>query len=234
MISNYDEIASEYYSPRHITSRNFDEATLYTLKTNPILIPQNGLILEFGAGRGKSNSFLGIDAKRIIQLDWSLKMLALTDREDSLLRIHSRAEKTPFLDYEFATCAAFLCDPFWNKEFLTESFRVLKDGGVFIGTLPSFTWGVNLRSKLNFAPNTTKFLTEGGKELVLTSILSSREEILDLLLTVGYPRKFISISSAALSPNSSKISSHISISARNQKLDEKEIEIIDIIIAKKS
>ena len=81
--SGYDEIASEYYDSKHITSRNFDRATLAALAESPVPVP-NGLVLEIGAGRGRATEFLRVDASRIVQLDNSDAMFALEGRRSSV------------------------------------------------------------------------------------------------------------------------------------------------------
>ena len=80
--SGYDEIATEYYDTRHVTSRNFDNTTRVALAENPIAVP-DGLVLEIGSGRGRAIEFLHVDASCIVQLDNSEAMFALEGREAS-------------------------------------------------------------------------------------------------------------------------------------------------------
>jgi hypothetical protein len=52
-MSSYDEIASEYYSERHITSRNFDAATASSLSIVKQCLPLDGSVLDLGAGSAR-------------------------------------------------------------------------------------------------------------------------------------------------------------------------------------
>jgi hypothetical protein len=83
--SGYDILADEYYSPRHITSRNFDVATHAYLRSNPVAIPNYGLALDLGAGRGRLSEYCGVHSTRIVQTDLSVKMdVKPGDRRDVL------------------------------------------------------------------------------------------------------------------------------------------------------
>jgi hypothetical protein len=75
MASNaYADLAQEYYDPFHKTCRNFDAATKSALARKTFALPDAGLILEVGCGRGRCQEFLGVDKNRVVQLDSSREM----------------------------------------------------------------------------------------------------------------------------------------------------------------
>src|SRR4029453_6683308 len=107
----YDALASEYYDTSHKTSRNFDAATQEALRSLKLTLP-DGLILDVGCGRGRCCEFLHVSPDRIVQLDNSIEMLKVVPREPAMLKVVHDAEELPFPYGEFATVAAFLCDPY--------------------------------------------------------------------------------------------------------------------------
>src|SRR5712671_4605883 len=119
----YDNLASEYYDPYHKTCRNFDATTVDALGGRQLL-PQHGLILEVGCGRGRCSEFLQAPRERIVQLDASQAMLEIPDREPCLLRLHADATNIPTVAGEFTGVVGFLVDPFIGLDFLREAFRV--------------------------------------------------------------------------------------------------------------
>src|SRR3954467_1969334 len=87
----YDAIADEYYDPQaHKTTRNFDQTTSVALQNKFPLVDSDGLVLDVGCGRGRIVEYLRFESSRVVQLDGSAKMLALTPRETSVIRVHHR------------------------------------------------------------------------------------------------------------------------------------------------
>src|SRR6185437_9304844 len=158
----YDQIACAYYAIEHRTSRNFDDAARVALGSLSRRVPPTGIVLDVGCGRGRAGEFLGLDPSRVIQLDNSTAMLKLEPREECALRIRHSAESLPFVNQEFACVAAFLCDPYLGLEFLAESYRVLKRGGLFVATTPAYEWGLPLRTALGLNTSMTRFITRQG------------------------------------------------------------------------
>ncbi len=145
ILSGYDLMASEYYSERHMTSRNFDRATLNFLRGRDFPFLSSGLVLDLGCGRGSAGRFLNLAPSRIIHADRSQEMLLLPHREPSLLRTVCDAAHLPFADQSFQGVCAFLFDPYCGPELFPAIARVLKPGGAFFGTLPAKTWGDAIR-----------------------------------------------------------------------------------------
>lgn len=184
--SAYDEIASEYYDSRHITSRNFDSATRVALAKHPFEFSE-GLVLEIGAGRGRASEFLRVDGSRIVQLDNSEIMFALEGREASLLQIHADACHIPLVPQQFGTVVGFLVDPFMGLACLAEAYRMLIDGGRLLLTVPTLQWGKNLREHLEIDVMTTRFKMLGTEKfVVMPSILHSKDRIEGMLALTGF------------------------------------------------
>src|SRR5262249_31933623 len=172
--------------PFHKTCRNFDQTTLEAVKPFRSLIPQNGLILDIGSGKGRCVEFLGVNANRVIQLDNSHTMLRLSPKEECLIRIQHHAEKLPFLDQEFSCVTAFLCDPYLGLNFLAEAYRVLRLGGLFLATTPAYEWGRALRDRISIDVSETRFKTLAGSEIRTPSILVPRDRLVEMLGRGGF------------------------------------------------
>ncbi len=85
-------------------------------------MPKHGLILEVGCGRGRSNEFLKVPSNRIIQLDSSREMLALSDRESCCLRVLADATSVPLFDQQFSGITGLLVDPFIGLGFFSYAY----------------------------------------------------------------------------------------------------------------
>jgi SAM-dependent methyltransferase len=224
--SPYDPLAGEYYDPAHKTSRNFDRTTSVALEPLKERVPADGLVLEVGAGRGRCNEFLGIDPKRVVQLDSSEKMLSIDPREPCLLRVVHPAEELPFVDETFAVVTAFLCDPFLGLQFFKEAFRVLRSPGFLIATTPSYQWGARIRHKLRLDIGTTRFLTKEG-EVQTPSTLAPRAQLEEMLQVAGFMPAAIEVVSSSTDP----ISQDITAVATELKVAVGALEILDVMIA---
>ncbi len=229
----YDHIAGEYYDPFHKTCRNFDQATLVAVQDLPARVPVNGLVLDVGAGRGRCKEFLGIESKRVIQLDNSRTMLEVQPREDCLLRILHDAESLPFLDSQFCCVTAFLCDPFLGLNFLWEVYRVLSPNGLFVATTPSYEWGVALRKELQINTSLTRFTTKAGTQVVVPSILIPSDRLIEMLKLAGFRQDRVQLKRHRLPPNASPISQDISVPAQKLGYNVHELDILYSIVAEK-
>lgn len=101
----------------------------YPLRKALILknLPDNGLILELGAGPGVFPEAAG----RIISLDANLDVL----RQGSYARVCGMNEVLPFKDGAFdAVVAAGTLEYSLMPDALSEAHRVLRDGGVLLAT----------------------------------------------------------------------------------------------------
>ena len=183
--SNYDPIASEYYATGHDTSRAFDAATTDYFSTHSPMDVGDGLLLEVGAGTGSSSKHLNIPENRIVQSDISEAMLLLEPRERSWLRVRCDARDLPFLPSSFSAVTAFLFDPYNTLKFFEQVRRVLRVGGVFIGTLPNATWGFALRDSMGHPRDQAIFRVRSGETIAVRSILSERQALKQQLTQAG-------------------------------------------------
>jgi SAM-dependent methyltransferase len=233
-IAPYDLVADEYYDASHKTSRNFDVTTRAAVASVRSRIPEHGLVLEVGAGRGRCQEFLGIDAgARVVQLDNSRAMLGIPTREPSLLQVLHRAEELPFIDEQFSCVAAFLCDPFLGLNFLAESYRVIKPGGLFIGTTPAYEWGATLRKELSLDPNETRFIARDESKIVVPSVLVSRQQLSEMLAAAGFEPAHLVIESHRLPLGTKPVSPDIERPAKSLGMSPFELEILYTIVGKK-
>jgi len=231
---SYNRIANEYYEPRHITSRNFDAATESACANRDFPIPKNGLVLEVGAGKGSAKKYCKVENSRIVQTDLAEDMLALSPREDFLLALRCDALDMPFISSSFSTVLAFLYDPFNLPPFYFEISRVLKPGGIFVGTLPHFKWGLTLRKKIGYPLHKTKFkLFQSVDEeyIELDSFLMDDQEITQTLSDAGLAT--LELIDLMLPESVKNISPHIVIPADVLEITPYELPIVKLIIARK-
>lgn len=229
--SNYEPIANEYYESRHITSRNFDAATAAFCATFAFPIPSDGLVLEIGAGRGRTVEYCRIDSSRIIQLDISQTMLLQNPRESCKERIIADALKLPFLSSTFVAVTAFLYDPFNKTDLYREVARVLQENGLFIGTLPHSMWGKTLRKILAYDENKTQFLSKDKQLVRFDSFLMGDTAIVKCLREAGM--SLLQMYDLYLPSEANEVSEHVVISASAHGVSVYKLPIVKLILAKK-
>jgi len=227
----YDVLAQEYYNPFHKTCRNFDLTTIKAIESKTVTIPDDGLVLEVGCGRGRCFEFLGIKSKRIIQLDYSSQMLSIEDREPSILRIQADATSIPIFKEQFSAIVGFLIDPFLGLNFLSEAFRLLIPGGVLFFTTPTEEWGKPLRNKLEIEASFSRFLTENGETVIVASTLVSDQKLNQMLQHIGFTN--IRITSHCLPKEADPISPDIQRVADEKGISVHDLPIIYLVSAEK-
>jgi len=227
----YEPIASEYYSARHITSRNFDAATLFFLRGFHIFIPRKGLVLDLGAGRGNVGRYCGVEGSRILQIDISPTMLSTRPREECFQAIRCDALCLPLLDSTISAAAAFLYDSFNTSRLYHEVHRVLRAGGVFVGTLPHYDWGEGLRRIIGYPPTKTKFLTDSGAYVEFDSFLMTDTQIKEGLAQSGLT--LVSTHDLYLPDEEKDVSPHVRIAASALGVDVYSTPIVKLVVAEK-
>jgi SAM-dependent methyltransferase len=228
--TGYDLLAPEYYDGFHKTCRNFDVATEAALAQDPIEIPDQGMILEVGCGRGRSNEFLGLPANRIVQLDASREMLALEDREPSSLRVLADATSVPLFDKQFSGIVGFLIDPFIGLAFFSETYRLLVPGGRLVVTTPAAEWALSLRGHDEPGASSARFITKDRRSVVVVpSTVMSSTRIAEMLAFYGF--ESITITEHCLPEGADPISPDIQIVAEKQAIEVHEVPILYVISA---
>lgn len=225
---SYEPLACEYYAPRHITSRNFDAATRAWLRKQSLEIP-GGYALDLGAGRGAIQTYCGLASRRIVQADVSFSLLTLEPREPSLARVNCDALALPFTDESFGAVMAFLFDPFNRPRLVFETFRVLRPGGLFVGTLPHYLWGRTLRSLRRIDPDATRFLLASGEYSERDSYLTEELALQRRFARAGYHP--VRTTSLVLPGEVKTISPDIRDAAASLGMSPYELPIISLLIA---
>ena len=189
--NSYDRIGREYYDGAHATCRSFESATQSFLRDNQLIlhdINTSGMLLDVGSGKGMASHYLGPITGNLIQLDASSTMLSQAEGA----KVRGDALTLPFGDESFDTISAFLYDPFNVEKFRQEIARVLKPGGVFIGTLPSFQWASTFRYSQDFRnteiTNNTFFTLQDGARVEEPSFVQRDVDIEYALWQVGFDR----------------------------------------------
>jgi SAM-dependent methyltransferase len=204
----YDQIAGEYYDAFHKTCRNFDQTTIKALESVRSRIPQGGLILDIGSGKGRCVEFLGVDANQVIQLDNSRAILDLSPRE------------------------AFLCDPYLGLDFLAEAYRILRTDGLFLATTPAYEWGTALRRGISIDSSEMRFETLAGSEVRVPSILVPRDRLVEMLRRVGFISE-IQVQPHRLPKDAAPVSEDVTRAADALKCRVHELDLLYLVIARK-
>jgi ubiquinone/menaquinone biosynthesis C-methylase UbiE len=231
-MSSYDEIASEYYLERHVTSRNFDAATSSSRSLVQKYMPPDGFVLDIGTGRGRVEEYFGINPSRIIEIDLSGKMLRLTPRGKNQERVQSDAFCLPFKPNSFSMVTAFLYDPYNKSQMYQEVSRVLSKSGIFIGTLPQFEWGRLLRNIRGYEFEVAQFVKTTGDRLRLNSYLMNDETLEKELKNANM--EIVKAIDLCVPEKTKSISPDIIAPARLVGLDPKMLPIIRLFVASRS
>jgi len=169
----YEELAREYYDPsRHPTCANFRQASAILFRKWTSRLAE-GLYWSCEIGPGKS-----LLAEFMSRVEFHSSKLLLIDSSPSMLE-HSRAfsvpGQTPIIGAATALplsqestdfVASFLGDPYNVSEFWREVFRVLKPGGQFVFTTPSYEWASAFREGLSPEMQTrAEFVLADGRRI---------------------------------------------------------------------
>ncbi len=231
--SGYEILASEYYDHAHITSRNFDSATANFCKEFAFPLIPKGVIVELGAGRGRTREYCRIPESRIIQTDLSYGMLQLNSRENSIARVQCSALELPFKHSSMSAITAFLYDPYNRPKLYSEMHRVMKTEGIFIGTLPHHVWGESLRNLKGIDANKARIIrfTTDSKEFVeMDSYLMNENEIADSFHSAGFGKIEFQDLFLPREIKCSDISPHIAEAASSQEISPYELPIVTFIL----
>ena len=160
-------------------------------------------------------------------------MLDLDPREPCLLRVLHGAEYLPFPNGEFSCVTAFLCDAFVGLNCLTEIHRVLQEGGVFIGTLPSYEWGKPLRADLGIELFQTRFVNAKGETIILPSVLITASQLSQMLIVAGFREDRVEITKHRLPKTVSEVSGDIHKPAKVLSCSVYDLDLVYAIVARR-
>lgn len=227
---NYRYVADEYYSPEHETCRSFEFATEYFFRESLVglEIPEGGITLDIGSGAGLSRRYLGEEHSDVlVELDMQVGML----RQAEGARVQGNALALPFANASLDKVTGFLFDPFNCAPLEEEVYRVLKPGGLFIGTLPSWDWASSLRYIKDMQLNQTKFrLTGTNIDIFVPSYTSPPTELESRFRSV----EFSDVQLIPIFPDPTKpVSRHIQQAAQLLGKMPAELEVLTLIRAAK-
>jgi len=181
----YSTIADEFDDTKRITTKNFHDASLpfwraffenYLDLGGPSADDDGAYpirILEIGPGNGwlfsqidppPDSKIYGVDIADAMSAPYLTELLV------------SSARNLPFQQGFFDIAVASLGDPFFYPESIVEISRVLKRGGLFAITLPSYTWARAYRKDFY----KTTFIKRDGKQAKVYSFCRGLDEIYDI------------------------------------------------------
>ena len=228
--NNYRYIAREYYSAEHETCRSFEDSSETFFRDNlvDLAIPLGGIALDVGSGGGLSERYLGEGhSDTIVEVDMHTEML----RQSVRVKVRANALALPFADSSFDKASAFLFDPYNHSPFESEVIRVLRPGGVFIGTLPSWDWASTLRYIEDIDLNQTRFrLTGTNTEVFVPSFTTPTEDLKKRFQEAGFADvKLLPIYTDTTKP----VSKHIKMAAQLLRRAPHNLEVVTCIRAAK-
>jgi hypothetical protein len=124
--------------------------------------------------------------------------------------------------------SALLYDPYNVPLLYNEIARILKPGGLFLGTLPHIEWGTALRRNPNEL-HRANFVTDNGGRFSAASHLMHPEEIAKCLRASGLIPK--ALDTICLPRDTQPVSPDISAPARTEGKAFWELPIIQLVIA---
>src|ERR1700730_6849973 len=175
----YEDLAREYSAPsRHPTCANFRQASAILFrKWSSSLASGLYWSCEIGPGKSLLAEFMSLGEFRSARL-------LLIDSSPSMLE-HSKAfsvpGQTPIIGAATALplkqdstdfVASFLGDPYNVSKFWREVFRVLKPGGQFFFTTPSYEWASAFREgSVPGMQTTAEFVLADGRRIFVPSFV---------------------------------------------------------------
>jgi SAM-dependent methyltransferase len=193
-LGTYEELAEEYYdASRHPTCANFRQASAVLLRKWSSNLPSElGSSCEIGPGRSLLAEFRTLGK-------FSTRALLLVDSSPSMLE-HSRfysgygqrgiigaATALPVKDDSVEFVASFLGDPYNVPEFWREVYRVLKVGGKFVFTTPSYEWASAFRAGLGAEEKASaEFLLSNGRKVFVPSFILPEKKQRELIASANF------------------------------------------------
>ncbi len=230
----WDRIAPHYYSTKHRTTRNFDSVVDFYFQRYLRFLPEEGTLLDLGAGAGSLHRILARDRYDIVLGDISKGMLRNADKSQTdIPRVQLSAFNLPFQSGVFEAVVSALGDSFSLPEAIDEVFRCLKVQGTYVMALPSYQWGSTLRKHRGIRSDITVFADPSSGEVELPSFLYPEPELRELLEHSGFRVTLLrSFPARGVIPES-EISELILEAAENLAMSALDLPIITMVIAMK-
>ena len=229
----YNAFAADYYSDAHVTTRNFDYATMAFLSRFD-LFGQDATaatVVDFGAGKGRAHEYISsIRSSYIVEIDSSIEMLRLDRTERIDAKICADASITPIRNNFADLSLSFLFDPFNTKDFMNEVRRITKDGGKFLGTLPSSNFATSARNAAGIDESSTVFTDEAGRRHMVRSYVPPEAETKQRLHESGF--EFVSVYSLPCAAFGPEPSAHIIRAAAEHKTSLSDFGVVSLFIAR--
>lgn len=179
-VIGYSKVADEFIDEKRITTKNFHEVSKAFWNSVIQQLHICDLVLELGPGNGWLRDSFEWPPVDYCCADIASNMKSVTSIENSIV---ASARCIPLKSKSIDCIVASLADPYFYPEMLCEVNRVLKDGAIFVATLPDKEWADNLRGTNN---HETTFLLDGGNSATVFSFTFSDEEIVDLANKCGF------------------------------------------------
>ena len=176
----YSKIAAEFTEERRITTRNFHEVSKAFWSQCIEGLHIGDIILELGPGNGWLRSSFVWPSVRYCCIDIASSMKYASNMLNGIV---ASARCIPMESKSVDCVVASLADPYFYPEMLCEVNRILKEGALFVATLPDKEWADNLRGASN---HRTSFLLDNGDSATVFSFTFSDEEIKSLAEECGF------------------------------------------------
>ena len=231
----WDRIAKDYYSSSHITTRNFDVIIDAFLPRFLSRVNLEGYVLEVGGGSGRLHKLVAVALDKHVVGDISVPMMkALPKTNHVATYVQMSAFYCPFRDCEFDAVISILGDPFSREEAFAESYRILKQGGVFLLANPSAVWGRALRPAIGIDPDETIMPNRTHGEVRVPSFLHDQDELMSVLHKVGFKAiETESFDASGIITDEAGFSPHVVIASRVLKLPISKVPLVSIALALK-
>lgn len=229
----WDRIAEDYYSPSHVTTRNFDAIIDTYLSRFLCRINLEGYVLEVGGGSGRLQKLVAVGLDKHVVGDISIPMMKALPQTNRLARyVQMSAFYCPFRDCEFDAIISTLGDSFFREESFAEFYRILKQGGAFLLASPSAVWGRTLRPAIGIGLNETIIPNKSQGELRVPSFLYDEDELKKILLQVGFQAvETESFNAAGIITDDADFSPHVVIVGRLLKLPPARVPLVTVALA---
>lgn len=174
----YSLILPEFTEDKRITTHNFHTLSYRFWKSHVDTFKKNASILEVGAGQGWLNSLFKLEL-----FEYWVADIIQVNKPSNYNVINSSIKGININDEFFDYVLCSLIDPYFYPLALYEIFRVLKNNGQLICTLPAHEWSQTIR---HTNKNVTTFERSDGEKAEVFSFTPSAKEIFSMLAEVGF------------------------------------------------